>query len=258
MLSTQDYLARISSTGTIRGMMYGGGSSESVVSGSSLEAPIEANPYEDELRRLRERVEKLEDAVKRTQALYTTTVNDIFNSVPAKASSMERGAEQYPFRQPSRIEICFGRRFTETPKIAVWISLRDPPPPHPTAMGGSSSSASMSSLPAMGSSSSSTPATTGAGGNSSSGDLIENELGAELIKIKPSCITVNNRLAIVKLPQEVINAAATFERKQKAVLHWIAWSTNTVNPKLAALIQRLISSGGSGLSRQVNIQHINT
>lgn len=238
MLSTQEYLAKIGNTnGGIRGMMYGANSADNMMmmGGSSMEqTSLEANnPYEDELKRLRERVEKLEGAVKRTQTLYTTTINDIFNSVPAKASAMERGAEQYPFKQPSRIEICFGRRFAETPKIAVWISLRDPPATAATSQVHSANSV-----------------TSAAGGG---GEFIENELGAELIKIKPSCITVNNRLAIVKLPQEVINAAATFERKQKAVLHWIAWSSNTVNPKLTALIQRLTSSVATGLSRQVNI-----
>ena len=252
LLSTQEYLARMSSsrrgatsydTGYGRNVEALRGSpvatSPSMLAAAEPPVPVES-PCDEELQLLRERVEKLENAVKRTQELYNKTVNDIFNSVPAKASSMERGAVQYPFRQPSRVEICFGRRFPETPKIAVWISLRDPVVQH----AGSAAAAAAASA-----------ATSNSG--SGAGYLIENELGAELIKIKPACITVNNRLAIVKLPQEVINAAATFERKQKAVLHWIAWCTNTVNPRLAALIQKVISSPAAGLSRQVNNKKIN-
>ena len=186
--------------------------------------------------RLKERVEKLERSLRMTQMMYSQSLTDLFSSIPAKASAIESGSIQQPFMPHAKLEVNFGKRFSEAPKVSAWVVIKD-----------SSTLHSRSSVPQQPQQNSQKPLS-GAANNAENFFNIEDELGTEFLKIHPMYINVSSindsKRAIFTIPGEVELAAGTQERKQTATLYWIAWTPQRVNPKITTCIQKIFSSPG--------------
>lgn len=206
--------------------------------------------YEMIISRLEERVEKLEKSLKKTQTKYSQSLTELFSSFPAKASVVESGSIQQPFAPHTKLEVSFGKRFPDPPKVIAWIVMKD------KFADASGSSSGGSGAPGSPRSNISSPRASQRKTQSPMNMFnIEDELGTEVIKIRPNYITVSaaneNNKATFVIPSYIELAAGTMERKQSAMLYWIAWNPQKFNPKISSCIQKVYSSPGS-FPRSVN------
>lgn len=214
--------------------------------------------YEMIISRLEERVEKLEKSLQKTQTKYSQSLTELFSSFPAKASVVESGSIQQPFAPHTKLEVSFGKRFPDPPKVIAWIVVKD-------KLGEGSSGSSSGGAPGSPRSGAASPPLSSSSSSSRGSQRktqgvinlfnIEDELGTEVIKIKPNYITVNtindNKRVTFVIPSYIELAAGTAERKQSAMLYWIAWNPQKFNPKISSCIQKVYSSPGS-FPRSVN------
>lgn len=209
--------------------------------------------YEIIISRLQERVDKLETSLKKTQIKYSQSLTELFSSFPAKASVVESGSIQQPFSPHAKLEVSFGKRFPDPPKVIAWIVIKD------KITENSSSPGSPKAGPATAGGSQKSMASPRLSHRMTQGSIsffnIEDELGTEVIKIRPNYITVNNindnkRVTFV-IPSYIEMAAGTPERKHSAMLYWVAWNPQKFNPKISSCIQKVYSSPGA-FPRSVN------
>lgn len=199
-------------------------SSASEVSGANEPTTGDSGTVNTEF--LQERIKKLESALERSQTAFEEMITDVFTSVPAKATIFESGSIPQPFIKCEKLEVGFGRRFQASPRVIAWIIIKDPK---------KTASRSFSSFPAY---------------------HMEDNFGAEAIKIDPACIRTfdvdGHHRAAFTIPTDVVAAAGTNERKENSVLYWMAWEPQTSHPRITASLKKIYLTGTS-LPRQVQI-----
>ena len=209
--------------------------------------------YEMIISRLEERVEKLEKSLQKTQTKYSQSLTELFASFPAKASAVESGSIQQPFAPHTKLEVNFGKRFVDPPKVIAWIVTKDRSTDTSSGSVGAPPGSPGSPRMAAAASPKSSKRSTQMFGNLCN---IEDELGTEVIKIRPNYITVNtvndNKKVSFVIPSYIELAVGTQERKNAAMLYWIAWNPQKFNPRISSCIQKVYSTPGS-FPRAVNI-----
>ena len=204
----------------------------SSISSSSSTSSMGSGPVNTEF--LQERIKKLESALERSQTAFEEMITDVFTSVPAKATIFESGSIPQPFLKCEKLEVGFGRRFKTSPRVIAWIIIKDP----------KKTAGARSASPHQGDLSDGFPAY-----------HMEDDFGAEAIKIDPGCIRTfdvdGHHKAGFTISTDVLAAAGTNERKENSVLYWMAWEPQTSHPKITAALKKIYLTGTS-LPRQVN------